>query len=300
MEAISFYLLYPLIWAFSLLPLRILYLFSDFVLYPLLYKVVGYRKKVVRENILSVYPDWSEERRLELEAKFYHYLSDLFIETIKGFSISFSELNKRVSYANLEEFNAYFERYDGLVMTAGHVGNYEWLAQHFPQFRHLKMGVPYRKLTNPYFDKAFRASRERGGATLFHTDKTWDYLREVTGKYLLVLANDQSAPAAKSFWVKFLNRDTSFFEGTEKIARQLNAPVIFVKISVPKRGHYRVSFHPITEDPSKEELGHILNEHARLLEENIHAAPQYWLWSHKRWKHKKPAGFTYGFTRSIS
>lgn len=140
MEAISFYLLYPLIWAFSLLPLRILYLFSDFVLYPLLYKVVGYRKKVVRDNILSVYPDWSEERRLELESKFYHYLSDLFIETIKGFSISFSELNKRVSYANLEEFNAYFERYDGLVMTAGHVGNYEWLAQHFPQFRHLKMG----------------------------------------------------------------------------------------------------------------------------------------------------------------
>jgi KDO2-lipid IV(A) lauroyltransferase len=300
MQALSFYLLFPFIWLFSLLPLPVLYAFSDYVLFPLLYHVVGYRKKVVRANIVTVFPEWETGKRLEVERAFFHYLSDLFVETIKGFTISYEELNKRISYKGLEEFKRIYDTYPGVEVTLGHVGNYEWLAQHFPRLQGWTVGVPYRKLTNPYFDKAFRSSRERGGATLFHTDKTWDFLREVKGKYLLVLANDQSAPADKSFWVKFLNRDTSFFEGTEKMARQLDIPVVFGQIRVPKRGHYEVTFIPITDDPQKMELGGILNQHARLLEQNILEAPQYWLWSHKRWKHKKPAGFTYGFTRTIN
>lgn len=300
MQAFSFYLIYPFIWLFSLLPLPVLYLFSDYLLYPLLYRVLGYRKKVVRANIATVFPEWEESKRLQVEKEFYHYLSDLFIETIKGFTISYEQLFRRISFKGLEEFKRIYAKYPGVVVTLGHVGNYEWLAQHFPRFQSLTMGVPYRRLTNPHFDRAFRASRERGGATLFHTDKTWDFIRAEKGKFLLVLANDQSAPADKSFWVKFLNRDTSFFEGSEKMARQLNFPVVFAQIRVPKRGHYEVTFLPITEDPASVEEGYILKEHARLLEENILEAPQYWLWSHKRWKHKKPAGFTYGFTRNIN
>lgn len=300
MQAFSFYLIYPLIWLFSLLPLPVLYVFSDYVLYPLLYRGLGYRKKVVRANIETVFPEWTAQQRREVEEAFFHYLSDLFMETIKGFSIRYEELYKRISFKGLEEFKRIYEQNPGVVVTLGHVGNYEWLAQHFPRYQSLTMGVPYRKLTNPYFDKAFRASRERGGATLFHTDKTWDFIRAEKDKFLLVLANDQSAPADKSFWVRFLNRDTSFFEGTEKMARQLDFPVIFAQIRIVKRGYYEVTFVPITEEPKTTEVGYILNEHARLLEENILEAPQYWLWSHKRWKHKKPAGFTYGFTRNIN
>lgn len=299
MQAISFYLLYPIIRLFSLLPLRAMYFISDYLVYPVLYRVLGYRKKVVRENMRRVFPDKTEAERQEIERKFYHYLSDLFMETVKGFTLSEKELARRVAFTNLEVLQQMYRENPGLVLTLGHVGNYEWLAQYVPWASGTRVGVPYRKFTNPYFDEAFRVSRERGGGILFHTQNTFDFIRREKGKYVLALANDQSAPAEKSYWVKFLNQDTSFFEGTEKIARQLKFPVLFVDIRVPERGKYSITFVPITYDPGKEPLGAILGEHARLLEENIYHAPEYWLWSHKRWKHKKPAGFTYGFTRNI-
>lgn len=299
MQAISFYLLFPFIRLFSLLPLGAMYFLSDYLVYPLLYRVLGYRKKVVQENMRKVFPDKTEAERKEIERKFYHYLSDLFMETVKGFSLSEEELARRVTFTNLELLQEVYRQNPGLVLTLGHVGNYEWLAQYVPVAGGVRVAAPYRKFTNPYFDKAFKTSRERGGAILFHTQNTLDFIRREKGKYVLALANDQSAPAEKSYWVRFLNQDTSFFEGTEKMARQLHFPVVFVNILVPERGKYQVTFQLITEDPSKEPLGAILEQHARLLEENIYQAPQYWLWSHKRWKHKKPAGFTYGFTRNI-
>lgn len=300
MQAISFYLLYPLIRLFSLLPLGVLYFISDYLVYPVLYGVLGYRKKVVQENMRKVFPDKTEAERQAIERKFYHYLSDLFMETIKGFSLSYEELDKRITITNPDSFKKIYRENDGIVLTLGHVGNYEWLAQYLPQAMDITIAAPYRKFTNPYFDKAFKASRERGGGILFHTQNTREFIRTQKNKYVLALANDQSAPAEKSYWVRFLNQDTSFFEGTEKMARQLKFAVVFVNIRVPERGKYTLTFQPITEDPVKEPLGAILGEHARLLEENIYQAPEYWLWSHKRWKHKKPAGFTYGFTRDIS
>lgn len=299
MQAVSFYLIYPLIWLFSLLPFRVLYFLSDYLVYPLLYSVLGYRKKVVRENMRKVFPEKTEAERQVIEKKFYHYLSDLFMETVKSFSVSYEALEKRVSFTNPELLQKLYQANAGVVLTLGHVGNYEWLAQCIPKGNGVRMGVPYRKLTNPYFDKAFKSSRERGGAILFHTEKTLDFVRKEKDRYVLALANDQSAPAKKSYWVRFLNQDTSFFEGTEKLARQLGFPVVFMNIRATGRGRYSMTFQLITEEPGKEPLGEILGEHARLLEENIRQAPEYWLWSHKRWKHKKPAGFTYGFTRNI-
>ena len=299
MQAISFYLLFPFIRLISLLPLRVLYAISDFLVYPLLYHLLGYRKKVVRKNMRRVYPNRTDKELHIIEKKFYHYLSDLFMETIKGFSITYKELSERVTFSDPDGFERVYRENPGVVITLGHVGNYEWLAQYFPRYMGVVMGVPYRKFTNPYFDRVFRSSRERGGATLFHTKMTGEFIRSQKEKYLLVLANDQSAPADKSYWVKFLNQDTSFFEGTEKMARQLKFPVFFAKISATGRGKYAITFRLITEDPDQEPLGEILARHARFLEENIHEAPEYWLWSHKRWKHKKPEGFTYGFTRDI-
>ncbi|MBX2951011.1 MAG: hypothetical protein KF870_00805 [Leadbetterella sp.] len=299
MQAISFYLLFPFIRLFSLLPLGAMYFLSDYLVYPLLYRVLGYRKKVVQENMRKVFPDKTEAERKEIERKFYHYLSDLFMETVKGFSLSYEELEERIIITNSGLLKKLYDAHDGIVLTLGHVGNYEWLAQYLPQAMDMTIAAPYRKFTNPYFDNAFKASRGRGGGVLFHTQHTREFIRIQKDKYVLALANDQSAPAEKSYWVRFLNQDTSFFEGTEKMARQLNFPVVFVNMLVPERGKYQVTFQLITEDPSKEPLGAILEQHARLLEENIYQAPQYWLWSHKRWKHKKPAGFTYGFTRNI-
>lgn len=299
MQAISFYLLYPFIRLVSFLPLRVLYFLSDYLVYPVLHKVLGYRQKVVRENMRRVYPEKTEAERRVIETKFYHYLSDLFMETVKGFSISFEALNRRISFTNLELLQKLYRENAGVVLTLGHVGNYEWLAQYFPRAGNVRLAVPYRKLTNPYFDKAFKSTREQGGALLFHTQRTHEFIRKQKDRYVLALANDQSAPPEKSYWTRFLNQDTSFFEGTERMARQLKFPVLFMNIRVTGRGKYTMTFLPVTEDPDKEPVGDILSSHARLLEENIHQAPEYWLWSHKRWKHRKPEGFTYGFTRNI-
>lgn len=300
MQALSFYLLSPFIRLISLLPLPVLYLISDGLVYPVLYRVLGYRKKVVRDNMQRVFPEMPEADRRVIEKKFYRYLSDLFMETVKGFDISYRELNKRIEITNPQVLREIYGNSDGIVLTTGHVGNYEWLAQYFPAYMELPFLAPYRKFTNPYFDNFFKTTREKGGALLFHTHLTQNVIRSQKGKYFLALANDQSAPAEKSYWVKFLNQDTSFFEGTEKIARQLNFPVVYLNIGVTGRGRYKLTLYPITLQPQQEEVGFIMKEHARLLEENIHQAPEYWLWSHKRWKHKKPEGFTYGFTRNIS
>jgi KDO2-lipid IV(A) lauroyltransferase len=295
MQSISFYLIYPLIWAFSKLPLSILYFLSDYLIYPILYKLIGYRKKVVRDNLRSVYPEKSENERLAIESDFYHFLSDMFLETVKSFTISEAQLKERIYFENEEVIKNALEKSKGVILTVGHVGNYEWFALYFSLYFKVDVAVPYRKFTNPYFDAFFKKSRERGGATLFHTHKTQGFVKEKSGKYILALANDQSAPPDKSFWVKFLNRDTSFFVGTEKLAQQLDFPVVFGEITVPRRGVYSMKLHLITDRPTEEPTGFIMEQHAKRLEANIHDAPQYWLWSHKRWKHKKPDGFGYGF-----
>lgn len=297
MQAVIYYLVYPLIWFFSVLPLKVLYGISDFVLYPVLYKLTGYRKKVVQQNLKNAFPEKTNAELSQIEKKFYHFLCDLFIETIKGFNISNEELAKRLSFDNLELFSEQLEKTNGVIMSIGHVGNYEWLAQYLPIATGKQLAVPYRKLMNPYFDRLFKRSREQGGATLFHTNATQKYISKNRKGYILGLANDQWAPADKSFWSKFLNQDTSFYVGTEKVARSLDFSVIFATVRRPKRGQYHLSFELITDKPKEEAEGHILETHVRLLEQNILEAPEFWLWSHRRWKKPMPEGLNYGFAR---
>ncbi len=295
MQALSFYLFYPFIWLVSKLPLRVLYFISDYIVYPIIYKVVGYRKKVVRDNMDRVFHNKPLLERRELESKFYHFLSDLFMETVKSFNMPIETLQNRVSFKKDDQVEHLLKNAKGVVLTLGHVGNYEWLAQYIPIFYKVKLAVPYKKITNPYFDEMFRKSREKGGAVLFHTDKTYKFLAKEKEGYVIGLANDQSASANKSYWTRFLGQDTNFFVGTEKIARQMGFAVVFLYIRVRGRGNYEAEIKIITEDPSKDAVGSIMEKHAALLQENILEAPEYWLWSHKRWKNKKPEGFGYGF-----
>lgn len=298
MQALSFYISYPFLWLFSLLPLRVLYFIADFVVYPILYHLIGYRKTVVKENILRVFPEKSAEERLKIEKGFYHYLSSLFMETIKGFTISPASLTKHLTYNNPEEIKRVFEQSKGVILTTGHIGNYEWLAIDIPNSLKIPVAVPYKKLTNPYFDKAFKTSRERGGSILFHTHRTQFFLKREKSKYILALANDQSASPDKSYWTKFFGIDTTFFVGTEYVAKQMDFAVVFLNIQATKRGHYALTFQTITENPTEEPVGAIMESHVKLLEENIRQAPEYWLWSHKRWKHKKPENFEGGFPKT--
>lgn len=291
--AISYYLALPFIFFISILPFWVLYLISDFFLYPVLYLLLGYRKKVVRQNLINSFPERSLEDVIKIEKGFYHHLCDLFLETFKSLTISKKELDKRFVYEiNEEQLNSWYADNKSFVMTLGHYGNYEWLAQTLGRkFKHIGT-APYHKLSNEYFDSLFYKLRIRFGTIMYPTKETYKKIAQGFGKpFNVALGNDQSAPPLKSYWTTFLNQDTSFFFGTEMIAVKFDMPVVFVYITKVKRGFYKVSFELITDKPKEEEKNSILEKHANLLEKQIQKEPEFWLWSHRRWKHKKPAQF---------
>jgi KDO2-lipid IV(A) lauroyltransferase len=289
-KAIVFYLAYPFILFISILPLFVLYLISDVLLYPLFYSLLAYRKEVVRQNISNAFPEKSPFERMRIEMDFYHYLCDLFVETIKCITISKSELQRRCQFHFDHDLtDKWFVEDRNFLVTLGHYGNYEWFGTLLgAEFKHQGSG-PYHEMKNPYFDGMFKKMRSKFGTFMYPTYDTYRLLAKGFDKnFQVTLANDQSAPPTKSYWTTFLNQDTSFFYGTEKIAQKYNMPVLFAKIERTKRGVYKVSFELVTEFPLDEEPGFILEKHASLLENQIKERPEFWLWSHKRWKHKKP------------
>ena len=297
MQAISYYLTLPFLYFFSALPLKLLYFLSDVLVFPVLYYVAGYRKEVVRTNLLNAFPEKTDQERNAIEKKFYRYLSDLFVETIKVFTISKRELLKRMEYQpEPEAFSKWFREGRSYVLTLGHFGNYEWLGTSLDLgFTHKGTG-PFRQMSNPYFNRLFLRSRSKYGTILYPTYQTVKEIVRLKGQPINVtLANDQAAPPKKSYWTTFLNQDTSFFVGTEKIARDFDMPVVFGKIQPKKRGYYKVSYEIISEHPAEAEPGEIMEKHARLLENQILEHPEFWLWSHRRWKHKRPDGVDVGF-----
>jgi KDO2-lipid IV(A) lauroyltransferase len=289
-QSILFYLVYPFILFISILPLPVLYFISDWFLYPVAYDLFGYRKKVVRTNISKSFPEKTESERKAIEKGFYHYLCDLILETIKGITISKSELQKKYEFVfdrNLTD--KWYKEERNFLVTMGHYGNYEWFGMLLClEFKHLCTG-PYHELKNPFFDKMFKEMRSKFGTYTYPTYKTYRILKKGFNRnFQITLGNDQSAPPTQSYWTTFLNQDTSFFNGTEKIARKFDMPVLFGQIKRIKRGKYEANFKLITENPNEEPVGYILEKHAKMLEQQIIEHPEFWLWSHKRWKHKKP------------
>ncbi len=299
MQAIAFYILLPFLYFFSILPLKLLYIISRGFIYPVLYKLIGYRKSVVENNLLNSFPEKSKEERELIASGFYKYLADMFVETIKSFTISEKLLLQKIKFENLYILQQLFESNKNVVITLGHIGNYEMIAKAMPLTLQHKVLVPYHKMSNDYFNTLFHKSRTAFGAVFFPTFDTFTSIKKDYGKaFAITLANDQSAPPTKSFWTKFLNQDTTFFVGTEKIAQQFDYPVVFAHVSVPQKGHYTMSFELISDNSKSESEGFIMKKHAELLEKDILADPKYWLWTHKRWKHKMPEGITYGFNVS--
>lgn len=299
MQAIAFYILLPFLYFFSILPISVLYFISRNVIYPVLYLLVGYRRKVVRDNLKNSFPEKSEDERNKIESDFYKYLSDMFVETIKSFTISEKLLLERIKFENLEILVPFFEANKNVVITLGHIGNYELIAKAMPFHLKHKVLVPYHKMSNEFFNNLFYKSRTAFGTVFFPTFDTFTSIKKDYGRaFALALANDQSAPPTKSFWTKFLNQDTTFFVGTEKIAQQFDFPVVFAHITVPQKGHYMMSLELVSDKSKSENEGEIMKKHAELLERDIVADPKYWLWTHKRWKHKMPAGVEYGFNIS--
>jgi KDO2-lipid IV(A) lauroyltransferase len=276
---------------FSRLPFNVLYLLSD-LFYVVVFKFIGYRKKVVYNNLKSAFPKKSEKERKQIADKFFRFLSDLIFESLKSFSLTAEELKKRVIVENVEVLYKYLEQNQSLIFVLGHYGNWEFaqLRYSLQDKRHKFNGI-YKKIKNPEVEKFMFKSRSRFGTSLIETKNAYKVTDEEFYKKIptiTALIGDQAAPPDKGYWTTFLNQDTSVFLGCENMSIKYNMPVVYVQLHVISRGFYKMSFETIVENPRDTMPGYITDSHTKYLESIILQKPEFWLWSHKRWKHKRP------------
>ena len=281
------------LYSLALLPLPVLYTFST-ITYYILYHLVGYRRKVVRENLLNSFPEKAMPDILNIEKTYYRYLCDLIFEIIKMPLISKKELHKRYKFSNLHLIEDRLQRGESVIACSAHYGNWEWGMLAFGLNLSETKYVIYKPLNNKVFDSWFYNMRARFGNTPIAMKQTLRTIAVSRKKpTVFCFASDQTPvrePA--NHWLTFLNQTTPVFAGPEKIAMQTNRPVYYLRVSVVKRGFYEVECVPIIENPSLSSEHEITTAQFKLLEDHINAAPPYWLWSHRRWKHK-PENVTY-------
>jgi Kdo2-lipid IVA lauroyltransferase/acyltransferase len=286
---IAYYILYPIIKFISLLPFAILYGISD-VIFILMYYVIGYRKKVVMQNLRNSFPEKSEQEIKAIAWRFYRHFCDLFVEIIKLTSISSESINKRIRVTNPEVLEEMYSKGKSCIIATGHYGNWEWLPSISSVGKYHTFSV-YKPLNNKYFDDYFIHIRSRFGLEVVPMRATLRGLLTLKKNNTLTLAcliADQSPMKSEiQHWVRFLNQDTAVYLGIEKLSQQLDMPVLFCVAQKVKRGYYNVEVKVLFENPKATAEFEITDTHTRKLEEAIIAQPEYWLWSHRRWKHRK-------------
>ena len=282
------FLYYVVIYPISLLPLWILYRFSD-LFYFLLITIFPYRRKVIRTNIERSFPEKSVEERKKLERAFYRHFADLLIESIKNLSITKKELLKRFQVENPEVINELYDRKKSVILVSGHFNNWEWfITSQGLLIPHHSFGIG-TPLSNPFWNKKLNQKRERFGLKVIHASNYKNALSNSKEPYAVLMLADQSpVDSRKAYWTSFLNQPTAVLFGTEFMAHQYNTAVVYFVINKQKRGYYTLHFELITDDPNQWGWGKITEAHTLLLEKSIQANPQFWLWSHKRWKRQVP------------
>jgi Kdo2-lipid IVA lauroyltransferase/acyltransferase len=290
LPAISYYLILPFIYLIAILPFPLLYVFSDGV-YFLLYRVLGYRRKVVRENLVKSFPEKQEKEIGEIEGRFYRYFCDLFLETFKTLTISKENMVKHCEFVpeTLAIFNQLAEENQSFIVAMGHFGNWEWGGNTFSICCKHQLYVIYHPLTNKYFDGLTFRMRTRFGTRLIAMKDTLrDMLKNRNDLTATAFISDQAPLPDRAYWMDFLNQDTPVFLGIEKIALKIRYPIVYITIRRVKRGYYRVFAERIELTSELQKTGTITEIHTRKLETDIRSQPENWLWTHRRWKHQRP------------
>jgi len=288
MQFLVFALTYPFIWLFSRLPMRILYIKSD-VFFFLIYYVFRYRKTVVLENLKLAFPEKSEAERIQIAKGFFKHFTDLFMESVKAFSISEKEILKRYTYKNPELVNNLTKQGRSIALVAAHQANWEWSIS-LPLVLDGTVNGAYTKLGNTYFEKVVRTSREKFGVLGYKTSETVkgmqkNFIEKTQGIYILL--SDQSPQIHKTFyWSTFFGVKVPMHTGAEMLAKKFDLVVINYVTRKVKRGYYETEFQLITETPKEFDNYQITDKYTRLTESNIKQQPELYLWSHKRFKHR--------------
>ncbi|MDR2848411.1 MAG: lysophospholipid acyltransferase family protein [Bacteroidales bacterium] len=294
MQLISYLLFYSVCWLLALLPLRALYVLSD-MLYPLLRYVASYRRKVILENLRNAFPEKTAQEHEKIMGQFYHFMCDLFVETIKTIHISEKEMHRRIRWHNPEKVEEWYSKGKNIYFIAGHYGNWEWAASAERVVPYLYVPL-YHPLENKYFDRFYYRLRTKYGADPIASNMVVrainKYKDENQLALLYFLADQAPLSHPTNYWTTFLHQESAIFLGPEKLARKYNAAVAFAEVRRVKRGYYEVYVTPIAENAAETAEYEITNRHVELLEEAIRREPQYWLWSHRRWKRKRETAAT--------
>ncbi len=278
---------YILILPLSLLPYPLLYLLSD-IFFLIMYRVIGYRKEVVFANLRNSFPNKSKQELKKIMSDFYRHLCDIIMESVKGFTISEKQLRKRLIIKNPEFSNYFADNGQSIIFVGGHYNNWEICAQAFAMYsKHKCIGI-YKPLSNAFINDKIYTSRSKYGMHLISMKQTKKSFEDGDEPKAIVFGSDQNpANPKRAHWVHFLNQDTGVLFGVERYAIEYDWPVVFVSIRKVKRGYYEVEYSLITDKPTEQPHGKITEDFTKRLEQDIINQPQYWLWSHKRWKHKR-------------
>lgn len=288
MQLLAYIIFYPLLYLISKLPFRLLYLFSDFV-FVLVYYVFGYRKKAVRENLNLTLTHLSEEEKNSIEKKFYKHMCDMFLEMIKTMSISDKEIEKRFVFKNLEEYLALEKKGKSIALMCSHFASYEWVVS---MNRHInfKGYAIYKKINNKYFDALVKKIRSRFKATLVDSYHTKSVIEENNKNGVLGLygfAADQSPMNKPKYYrTDFMGIEVPVFTGAETLSKKYDMNIIFLKVKKNKRGYYEAELELLSDDVKQIPDYQITDLFLRKVEQQILEAPEFYLWTHKRWKHR--------------
>ncbi|MEM8525225.1 MAG: lysophospholipid acyltransferase family protein [Bacteroidota bacterium] len=281
-------LFYLFIKPLSLLPLPILYIFSD-GLYFVIHYVVGYRKKVVHTNLKNSFPAKSEAERQEIAKQFYKHFCDYIVECLRLVSISSDEFRKRVKIKNPELLKKYQAEGKDLAIISGHHGNWEYAVVGAAfQLEYLGVAI-YKPLSNTFFEKIVKDYRSRFGLQLIKKGNFRKELKDYTQEQIALFFIADQCPSGrqKAHWMTFLNQETPVMMGAEIYSRRYDYVAVAMNTTKVKRGYYELSFALVEEQPKQSELGFITEQSARILEQHIRLQPAYWLWTHRRWKRKR-------------
>lgn len=286
--------LHPIVAGFvkilSKIPLRGLYAFAEWVLYPVMYYEVRYRRGVVAKNLRLSFPDKTEAERQQIAKQFYHSFADVIVEIVHGYSASAEEMRQRVVFENEEQVKQLIAEHGAVIGMLAHMGNWEWMAdfyQHLAPYDMLQANI-YRRLKNERMDNLMNAVRSQRGGVLIEKQQVLRRmlsLRKEGQKVLYGFICDQKPrPQVTRCWTMFLHQDTGFLDGSEVLAKKFGYPVIYLHITRQRRGYYVARFDLITDRPAEEPENGITLRYAEMLEQNILEQPELWLWTHNRWK----------------
>lgn len=268
-----------------------MYLLSD-IIYFLVYFLVGYRRRVVRANLAASFPEKTEKERRRIERRYYRHLCDILVEGVYNLFASPKSIMKRYRFVNRELVNRYYEQGRSVVLMSAHYNNWEYMVTSLNmQLFHHGIGVG-KALSNKLLEPWVFRRRTRYGTEVVYSDTVRQvvefYHRHHVPCALMMLSDQCPSDVHKSYWTLFFHQETPFLYGAENFARRYNYPVLYYRVDKPRRGRYTITFSLLCEDPASVPQYTIEERYIRTLEADIAAKPEYWLWSHRRWKRRRP------------